>query len=78
MYEHTNTVRLKVKKFEGSIFHLPEEFRPDNNDWMVTGKGMVITRLTWRRLPWTHEAEQACLSMCIRVVDWLKVQARAK
>jgi hypothetical protein len=75
MYEHTNTVRLRVRKFEGPVFFLPEETRPDNNDWMVTGKGMVIIRLTWRRLSWTREAEDACLTMCTRAVEWLKGHA---
>lgn len=72
MYEYTNTVRLRVLKFEGPVFYLPEAFRPDNNDWMVTGKGMVITRLTWRRLSWTREAEEACLAMCARAIEWLR------
>ncbi len=75
MYEHTNTVRLRVKKFEGPVFSLPPEFKPDNNDWMVTGKGMVITRLTWKGLSWTREAEDACLAMCTRVVEWLKARS---
>ncbi len=75
MYEHTNTVRLRVKKFEGPVFGLPPEFRPDNNDWMVTGKGMVITRLTWKGLEWSQEAEDACLAMCARVIEWLKARS---
>lgn len=75
MYEHTNTVRFRVKRFEGTVFSLPPEFHPDNNDWMVTGKGMVITRLTWKGLAWTQEAENACLAMCTRVVEWLKTRS---
>lgn len=72
MYEYTNTVRLRVLKFEGPVFYLPEAIRPDNNDWMVTGKGIIIIRLTWRSLSWSRENEEACLAMCTRAVEWLK------
>ncbi len=51
---------------------MPEHIRPDNNDWTVTGKGMVITRLVWKRQEWTQEAEDACLAVCDAMVDWLQ------
>ena len=47
-------------------------FWPDSNDWTVTGKGMVISRLVWKNLAWTREAEAACLALCNSVTDWLQ------
>lgn len=79
MYEHTNTVRFAVTKFEAPQFRIPKEMQPDNNDWMVTGKGMIIIRFSWkgvdderRGLAWTREAEDACLGLCERVTEWLR------
>jgi hypothetical protein len=51
---------------------LPPAFRPDSNDWTVTGKGMVIIRMVWHGLEWTQEAEDACIRLCNRVTDWLR------
>ena len=70
MYDHTNTVRLHVFRFEDDgLFELDKAFRPDKNDWTVTGRGTVMIRFTWKRLRWTHESEAACMRMCSRVVD---------
>ena len=78
MYEHTNAVRFTVIKFEAPQFAMPPELRPDNNDWMVTGKGMIIIRLSWRvqeherkGLAWNMETEAACLNLCERVSTWI-------
>ena len=38
---------------------------------MVTGKGMLIIRLSWRRVVWTQEVEMECLSLCERVAAWV-------
>lgn len=70
LYEETNAVRFSIHRFEGD-FAFPEQFRPDGNDWTVTGKGTVLVRLTWRRLAWTREAERECLAFCDRVARWL-------
>jgi hypothetical protein len=79
LYEHTNTVRFTLTKFEAPQFRISKELQPDNNDWMVTGKGMVIIRFSWRtldeerrRLVWTREAEAACLSLCERATEWIR------
>jgi hypothetical protein len=70
-YDNTNTVRFTILRFDEPQFKIAPELAPDNNDWMVTGKGMVIIRLTWRRIQWTREVERECLVMCDRVTDWL-------
>lgn len=79
MYEHTNAVRFTLVKFEAPQFWLPREMQPDNNDWMVTGKGMVIIRLSWRGvdeerrgLAWNKDTEAACLGLCERVTEWIR------
>lgn len=79
LYEHTNAVRFTLTKFEAPQFRIPKEMQPDNNDWMVTGKGMVITRFSWRTLPqeqrrlaWNSETEAACLSLCERATEWIR------
>jgi hypothetical protein len=72
LYDHTNTVRFTIQKFEGAIFHLPPEFHPENNDWTITGKGTVMIRLTWKRVGWTQETEEACLALSNRVTAWLR------
>ena len=59
-------------RFEALPFSLPPAFRPDSNDWTVTGKGMVIIRMVWRGLEWTREVEEACTGLCNRVTDWLR------
>lgn len=78
MYEHTNAVRFTITKFSAPQFRLPLEIQPDNNDWMVTGKGMIIIRFSWRGpeesrkgLEWTRDTEAAILGLCNRVTDWL-------
>jgi hypothetical protein len=83
MYEHTNAVRFTVHKFEAPQFRMPEGMNPDNNDWMVTGKGMLIIRLSWRKVDseqdpspprgirWCREVEEACLDLCNRVTEWI-------
>ena len=53
-------------------FFMPLACRPDNNDWTVTGKGMVIIRLIWKNLEWTQEVEDSCLTLCNDVTDWLQ------
>lgn len=58
-------------RFDRLPFFIPVDFRPNKNDWTVTGKGMVIIRLIWQHMVWTREAEEACLSMCDRVTEWL-------
>ena len=70
-YDNTNTVRFTVTRFEAPQFRIAPAFKPDNNDWMVTGKGMVIIRLSWRRIPWTADVESECLDLCNRVTGWL-------
>lgn len=79
MYDHTNAVRFTIIKFEAPQFRIAPEMQPDNNDWMVTGKGMIIIRFSWRGtdegrkgVGWTRETEQACLDLCDRVTEWLK------
>lgn len=70
MYDHTNTVRLHVFRFEDDgLFELASAFRPDKNDWTVTGRGTVMIRFTWKRLHWTSESEAACMRLCSRVVE---------
>lgn len=76
MYEHTNAVRFSLIKFEAPQFRIAPEYQPDNNDWMVTGKGMLIIRFSWHsalnRLEWTPTVEAACLDLCERVTDWIR------
>lgn len=72
IYEHTNSVCFTVLKFDQAPFMLPEEYRPDSNDWTVTGKGMVIIRLIWHHLQWSEPAETACLAFCDRATEWLR------
>jgi len=70
LYEQNNTARFCIRRFEG-IFQLDPACRPDNNDWGVTGKGTVLTRMTWKHVNWTQEIETECLSLCSRVSSWL-------
>ena len=72
IYEHTNSVCFTVLKFDQPPFLLPAEFRPDSNDWTVTGKGMVIIRLIWHHLEWSTAAEADCLAFCDRATEWLR------
>lgn len=72
IYDHTNTVRFVVKRFEGPVFGMPDALRPENNEWTITGKGTVMIRLTWRHMEWTKEAEEACLALSNRVTAWLR------
>jgi hypothetical protein len=69
MYESTNTVRFSI--FDFSLFQCPEEIRPDNNDWLVTGKGLIIIRMSWRTIGWTDAVERACICLCNRVTEWI-------
>jgi hypothetical protein len=70
MLEYNNTLRFSIVQF-AKQFEFPEKFRPDNNDWSVTGKGTVLARLTWRKAEWSEELEDACLDLCNRTADWL-------
>ena len=70
MYDHTNTVRMSVHNFsEDGVFALPSQFQPERNDWIITGRGTVIIRFTWKRIEWTRESEEACLGLCNRVIS---------
>lgn len=70
MYDHTNTVRMHVTKFADSgVFELEKAYRPDKNDWTITGRGNVMIRFSWKKLRWTHESEAACMAFCARVID---------
>ena len=71
LYEQTNTVRFTVTSFAKPPFNLPKNLIPDNNDWTVTGRGMIIIRLVWRRLEWTDETERTYLRMCDAATEWL-------
>jgi hypothetical protein len=71
MYDHTNSVGFTIVRFEEDAFRMPAEYRPDSNDWTVTGKGMVIIRLIWKNIEWTRALEDSCLAMCNGVTDWL-------
>jgi hypothetical protein len=72
IYEHTNSVCFELLRFNAAPFMLAEEFRPDSNDWTITGRGMIIIRLIWRRLEWSNAAERACLKMCDDAAEWLQ------
>lgn len=72
MYEHTNSVGFTILRFDKLPFFMPLEFRPDSNDWTVTGKGMVIIRLIWKSMEWSQGCEEACLALCQDVTDWLR------
>ena len=72
IYEQTNSVRFSVTSFKEPPFQLPEDLIPDKNDWTVTGRGMIVTRLIWKRLEWSDENERACLRMCDAATDWLQ------
>jgi hypothetical protein len=72
IYEHTNSVCFAVRRFDQAPFELPAAVRPDNNDWTVTGKGMIIIRLIWHHLEWNAAVEEACLGLCDRVTAWLQ------
>jgi hypothetical protein len=70
LYDHTNTVRMRVRGFtDEGIFALAKQFRPEKNDWTITGKGTVMIRFTWKKIEWTHECEAACLEVCSRIID---------
>lgn len=71
-FDHTNTVRFTVQKFEGPVFEMPDALHPENNDWTITGKGTVMIRLTWKHMEWTAAAEEACLALSNRVTAWLR------
>jgi len=70
MLEYNNTLRFNITNFKG-VFSFRDEWRPDNNDWSVTGRGTLLVRLTWRKLKWTQEVEDACLDLCNRTAEWL-------
>lgn len=72
MYEHTNSVGFTILRFDKLPFFMPLQFRPDSNDWTVTGKGMVIIRLIWKSMEWSQGCEEACLALCQDVTDWLR------
>lgn len=72
MYEQTNSVRFSVQSFASHPFTLPPEMIPDKNDWTVTGKGMIITRLIWKRLAWSADTEACCLRFCNSTTEWLQ------
>jgi hypothetical protein len=71
IFEHTNSVCFSLTSFDKLPFFMPCRFRPDKNDWTVPGKGMVIIRLIWQRLVWDKDVEEACLTMCDQVTEWL-------
>lgn len=64
--DQCNVVRLRVVDFAGL---LPQALRPLTNDIVVTGRGSVLHRLTWRALPWDEWVERDVLDGCERVVD---------
>lgn len=76
LYDHTNTVRMSVRQFmdppkDGTrehTFTLAAPFRPDKNNWTITGRGTVMARFAWVGVHWTRECEAACLALCDRVV----------
>jgi hypothetical protein len=75
MYDHTNTVRMSVRHFVDPIpdgttptFALDAAYRPDKNNWTITGRGTVMARFAWVSIEWTPECEAACLALCDRVV----------
>lgn len=76
MYDHNNTVRLVVSRFEDGVetdhpvFRLPRRYWPCKNDWAVTGRGTVMARFTWkRRMEWTPECETEILAIFNRVME---------
>lgn len=69
-YEHTNTVRMRVRKFSNDgIFALEEQYRPEKNDWSITGRGTVMIRFTWSKIEWTSDCERACLRVCDSIIQ---------
>lgn len=81
LYDHTNTVRMSVRQFVDPVpggatdespeptFALAAAFRPDKNNWTITGRGTVMARFAWIQVEWTPECEAACLALCDRVVQ---------
>ena len=69
-YEHTNTVRIRVRKFsDEGVFDLEEQYRPQKNDWSITGRGTVMIRFTWSKIEWTKDCETACLKVCNSIIQ---------
>lgn len=62
-----NTVRLSVKDW--AAVGLEEELRPIFNDMLITGKGSVMHRFTWKSLEWNEEAERKVLEAAQLVAD---------
>ena len=68
--EQSNIVRFRITSFTGE-FHFPEHLVPGNNDWAVTGRGTVLARMTWHRLPWDQATEDQIINLAARVGAWL-------
>lgn len=68
--EQANIVRFRILQFTNE-FHFPTELCPGNNDWAVTGRGTVLARMTWHRLPWDQATEDQILDLARRVGAWL-------
>lgn len=69
MYDHTNTVRMSIVKFNEGVFNLNRAFHPEKNDWTITGRGTVMIRFTWKQIEWNREIEAACLTLCDNVIS---------
>lgn len=68
--EQANIVRFRIQEFTGE-FQFPSELAPENNDWAVTGRGTVLARMTWHKLPWSQETEDLVMDLAKRVGAWL-------
>jgi len=62
-----NTVRVFVSNW-GTV-GLEEKLRPISNDILITGKGSLIHRYTWKNLEWTAENEAQVLAATQWVAD---------
>ena len=73
LFEQCNTMRFEITNFKHKPFFMEERFRPFRNDWTITGKGTVILRMTWKKMEWSQECEDACLDLCSRMAGVLKI-----
>jgi hypothetical protein len=64
-----NTVRLVVKNWDQ--VGLDQKLRPLTNDLLITGKGSMMHRYTWKSMEWTQENEAKVLAATQWVADMI-------
>lgn len=74
MLDNNAAVKLRIDRFGGRdvpFFDAPDT-RPVRADLTVSGRGVVVARVTWRACPWDRGCEAHLLAFCTWLRDALR------